>query len=109
MATGYRAGRSGYDSEVTEPDVEIVDNPQETRFEARLEGRVVGVSEYDLVDGRITFLHTETDPTLKGRGVGSRLAAGALDTARSRGLKVRSQCPFMTAYLRRHTEYADLR
>lgn len=94
---------------MTEPELQIVDNPEELRFEARLDGRVVGHSAYELGESRITFLHTETDPALKGRGIGSRLAAGALESARSSGLKVRSQCPFMTAYLRRHPEYADLR
>jgi predicted GNAT family acetyltransferase len=42
-------------------------------------------------------------------GVGSRLARGALEDARARGLKVTVVCPFITAYLRRHPgEYEDL-
>lgn len=93
---------------MAESELEIVDNPEEARFEARLDGRVVGVSEYEL-DGRtITFMHTETDVEFEGRGFGSRLAAGALDAVRGRDLRVVSRCPFITAYVRRHREYRDL-
>lgn len=93
---------------MTETGVEIVDNPAESRFEARLDGRVVGVSEYELEDRTITFHHTETDDEFEGRGFGSKLAAGALDAARARDLQVVSRCPFITAYIRRHSEYRDL-
>jgi predicted GNAT family acetyltransferase len=42
-------------------------------------------------------------------GVGSRLILGALTDARSRGLKVRPQCPFVAAYIAKHPEWQDLR
>jgi hypothetical protein len=41
-------------------------------------------------------------------GVGSRLAKGALDDVRRRGLKVVARCPFIAAWLKRHPDYADL-
>jgi predicted GNAT family acetyltransferase len=89
-------------------EIRIVDNPAEKRYEARLGDRVVGVSEYELDGDRLIFVHTEVDPTLEGKGVGGRLAAGALDDARARGLAVIAECPFISAYLKRHREYADI-
>jgi predicted GNAT family acetyltransferase len=89
-------------------DLRVVDNPQEHRYEAWLDGRVVGVSIYELTDDRIVFLHTEVDPSVEGLGIGSRLARGALDDVRERGLKVVAECPFIAAWLKRHRDYADL-
>jgi predicted GNAT family acetyltransferase len=37
------------------------------------------------------------------------LIRGALEIARTQGLKVKAVCPFAKAYLDRHPEYADLR
>jgi hypothetical protein len=92
-------------------DVRIVDNPAEQRYEAHLNGRVAGISEYTLEPGasQITFVHTEVDPAYEGKGVGSRLAAGALADVRARGLTVVAECPFIGAYLRRHArDYEDI-
>ena len=89
-------------------DLRIVDNPASHRYEAVLDGSVVGISRYSLANDVVTFLHTEVDPSLEGRGVGSRLAAGVLDDARRRGLTVVARCPFIAAYIKRHAEYADL-
>jgi predicted GNAT family acetyltransferase len=89
-------------------DLRVVDNPLEHRYEAWLDGRIVGVSEYELADDRIVFLHTEVDPSVEGLGIGSRLAAGALDDVRRRGLKLVVECPFIAAWLKRHRDYADL-
>ena len=86
----------------------IADKPDRRRYEAVLDGRVVGFSGYALAGDVITFLHTEVDPTVEGRGVGSRLAAGALDDVRRRGLRVVAKCPFIATYIKRHREYADL-
>ena len=78
------------------------------RYEARLGRKVVGFSTYRRVDDRVVFIHTETDPAVKGRGVASTLAAGELDDVRRRGLKVTPKCPFIAAYIRRHPAYQDL-
>jgi len=32
----------------------------------------------------------------------------ALDASRAAGLKVRPECPFFAAYIRKHPEYQDL-
>lgn len=86
----------------------VVDVPSARRFEARLGDRLVGFAEYRTVRGRLILFHTEVDPAAGGRGVGSRLASGALDEIRARGLKVSVKCPFIAAYLERHPEYRDL-
>jgi uncharacterized protein len=88
--------------------VRVEDNPVESRYEALLDGRVVGVSEYELDGERIVFVHTEVDSSVEGLGIGSRLVAGALDDVRRRGLKLVVECPFIAAWLRRHRDYADL-
>jgi uncharacterized protein len=100
---------------VTEPNVateEIVveDNPEESRYEAKLGDRIVGIAEYELPDeaGPITFTHTEVLPDAEGHGVGGRLARAALDDVRRRGLRLVAECEFIAAYLKRHHEYDDL-
>lgn len=88
-------------------DLRIVDAPDAQRYEARIDGRVVGFAGYRLVSNRIVFHHTEVDPGFEGGGVGSRLAAGALEDALARGLRIIVDCPFIGAYLRRHPELAE--
>ena len=89
----------------------VVDNQVESRYEARLGERVLGIVDYELdpeVNG-IVLVHTEVDPDAEGMGVVGRLAKGALEDVRSRGLKLTVECEFIGAYLKRHPrEYADL-
>ncbi len=94
----------------TEPkdELRVVDNPSEHRYEARLGDRVVGSSEYRPAGQRLIFTHTIVDPEFEGRGIGSRLASEALDDIRRRGMTLTPHCPFISAYLERHPEYADL-
>ena len=56
----------------------------------------------------MTLVHTETPPAARGRGLASQLVQGALDNARSRGLKVVPVCWFVRDYLVKHPEYRDL-
>ena len=88
--------------------VRIVDRPEARRYEALVGDRLAGFAEYRALPGRIVFTHTEIDAEFEGRGVGGRLAAGALDDVRARGLGVTAKCPFIAAYIRRHPDYADL-
>ncbi len=87
----------------------VTDEPSRQRYEARFGDRLAGFTEYRAVRGRLILFHTEVDPTFEGHGVGSRLAAGALDDIRRRGLKVSVKCPFIAAFMERHREYQDLR
>ena len=90
-------------------DLLIVDAPERQRYEAILDDRLVGYAEYRLVRGnRVILFHTEVDPTVSGKGIGGRLAEGALDDVRARGLNVTVKCPFIAAWLRRHPEYTDI-
>jgi predicted GNAT family acetyltransferase len=89
-------------------DLTVVDEPDRQRYVARLDDRVVGFAEYRRVDGRVILFHTEVDPSVEGRGVGGRLAAGVLDDIRARGLRVTIKCPFIAAWVARHPGYADL-
>jgi predicted GNAT family acetyltransferase len=78
------------------------------RYEIAVDGEVAGFAEYRLRPGLIAFVHTEIDGRFEGRGLGGKLVAAALDSARSEGLIVLPFCPFVTAYIERHPEYADL-
>jgi predicted GNAT family acetyltransferase len=89
-------------------DTEVVDVPDEGRYELRLGGHLVGLAAYRRRNGRIAFVHTEVDESCEGRGFGSRLAAAALDDARSKGLVVVPLCPFIARYIDRHPEYEEL-
>jgi predicted GNAT family acetyltransferase len=90
-------------------DVEVVDDPTLHRFEARIDGEVAGEIVYsERPENRLVLLHTKVDDAFEGHGVGSRLVAGALDDIRRRGLRIVPLCPFVSAYLKRHPEYADL-
>ena len=85
----------------------VSDNPAQQRYEFAVDGHVAA-SYYEIADGVITFVHTEVPPELGGKGIGSKLIKGALDQVRAGGLKVIAQCPFVKAYIEKHSEYADL-
>jgi predicted GNAT family acetyltransferase len=85
----------------------IVDNPAEHRFELKA-GDHLALAYYTMAPGIITFTHTEVPHELSGQGIGSRLARGALEQVRVRGLKVIPKCPFISAYIAKHAEFADL-
>jgi predicted GNAT family acetyltransferase len=89
-------------------DVEVVDVPEASRYELRLDGRLIGLAAYRRGNGRIAFTHTEVDESCEGRGFGSALAAAALEAARREGSEVVPLCPFIAHYIERHPEYAQL-
>ena len=92
---------------MTVEDGIVRNNAEQHRFELEVDG-YTAASYYRLTPGVITFIHTEVPPALSGRGVGSQLVRGALDVARAEGLKVVAQCPFVSAYIAKHPEFADL-
>lgn len=90
--------------------VTIADNPGAQQFEISVADEVVGLAQYrrSHSKGLIAFIHTEIDDGHEGEGLGSKLAAAALDSAREQGLGVLPFCPFIRDYIAKHREYADL-
>ncbi len=86
----------------------MVDVPDRSRFEIRVDGDVAGFTEYRRRPQLIAFIHTLTDPRFEGQGLASNLVRTALSEARAEGLSVLPFCPFVRGYIARHTEYLDL-
>ncbi|PJI86764.1 GNAT family N-acetyltransferase [Luteimicrobium subarcticum] len=94
-------------------EFEVVDNPDESRYEARTpDGEVVGACDYRRSatpeGSRIVYPHTFVLPELEGQGIAATLAHHALDEARDQGAQVVPACWFMEGYIERHPEYQDL-
>jgi uncharacterized protein len=88
-------------------ELTVIDNPEKHRYEITV-GDHVAHADYYLNGNTIVFTHTEVPKELEGSGIGSKLARFALDDSRARGRAVIPECPFITAYIRRHQEYLDL-
>jgi predicted GNAT family acetyltransferase len=92
-----------------ENEISIADAPENSRYEARdADGSLMGFVDYKLTGPAIAFLHAETLPEFRGRGVAGKIAVKSLDDAREAGLRVKPACPFYQDYLKDHPEYADL-
>ena len=89
-------------------DIDVHDIPDSARYEARLDGALLGYAAYALTDGVVVFKHTVVEPNHEGRGVGSALVQAALDDVRQRQLKAVPRCSFVRDWLDRHPTYADL-
>jgi uncharacterized protein len=92
-----------------ENEISVVDAKERSRYEALdTGGNLMGFVDYKLFPGVISFLHAETLPEYRGRGVAGQIATKSLDDARALGLRVKPACPFYQEYLEEHPEYADL-
>ena len=89
-------------------DMTVVDVPERGRFEIKVDDRVVGLASYHVDNGTMTLPHTEVDPSMGGRGLGTTLVAHVLEAARERGLHVLPYCSFVRRYIQQHPELIDL-
>ena len=89
-------------------DIRVIDVPERGRFEIRADDRVVGLASYHVDGDVMTLPHTEIDPSMGGRGLGTTLVREVLAAARSRQLHVLPYCSFIRKYLHDHPEDIDL-
>jgi hypothetical protein len=90
-------------------EIAVTRNRDLGRWEARVSGRLAGVLVYRLDDdGRTVLEHTEVDEAFEGRGIGSRLARTALEELRAAGDHAIVECPFVSAWVRRHRDFDDI-
>ena len=93
-------------SDATEPVIR--DSPGDGRFEVHIGSDLAGALHYDRRDGALVMTKTEVGDSFAGCGVGSGLVEGALDAGRRQGVRVVPLCPFISAYIERNPDYADL-
>jgi uncharacterized protein len=86
----------------------VTERPERHRYEIMVDDALAGYTLFT-VDGDVAIMpHTEIDPAFEGQGLATKLIQGALDDARSRGLKVVPRCQFVGAFIEKHPEYQDL-
>ena len=88
-------------------DVKITNDPVTQRFEAKVSGHSAHL-DYVLGSGILRLVHTKVPEELAGQGVGSKIVQFALDFAKDEGLKVIPQCPFVSSYIERHSQFKEL-
>ncbi len=87
---------------------EVTDVPERNRYEITADGEVAGYAQYVRRGNRVIFVHTEIDTRFEGQGLAATLVSAALDDVRTKGDRVVPLCPYVTRYIERHPEYADL-
>jgi predicted GNAT family acetyltransferase len=85
----------------------IRDEPERNRFVMRIRGGEA-FATYRRANGYLVISHTEVPATLRGQGIGSELAAGVFEFARSKGEHIVPACSFLADWVRRHPEYRDV-
>ena len=96
------------DPDAESSDLVVVHSPTHQRFEAHLDGEVVGELDYVVAGGVHRLLHVETEPEWRGRGFAAELVRLSLDELHAHGARVEAVCPYVVGYLRAHPEYADM-
>jgi predicted GNAT family acetyltransferase len=86
---------------------QVLDNTAASRYEMTVTGGIAFI-DYTANGNVRTLTHAEVPEALRGGGVAARLTGGALELARSQGVKVIPRCPYVVTYMERHPEYQDL-
>ena len=89
------------------PMSDVRDNRASHRFELEIDDHVAK-AWYRKQGNVVTFTHTDVPDALSGKGVGTRLAKGALDAVRAAGRKSSRPARSSPPYIGKHREYADL-
>lgn len=88
--------------------VQIEHHASDQEFIATSDGHTGELTYSTPAEGVVDFTHTFVDEALRGQGVGEELARAGLDYAWQQGLRVRTSCKFMAAFVHQHSEYQDL-
>ena len=87
--------------------LEVTHNKEENRFEVWIENQLSKL-DYMLNGNTIVMMHVGVYPEHRGQGVAGRLTRIALEYARRESLRVVPMCSYVAAYIRSHTQYAEL-
>ena len=88
--------------------VTITDNKEAGVYELWVDGQTAAGLLYNEAGTRVTILATAVFPKFRGKGIAGKLLGGVLDLLRAEGRTVTLTCPFATAFVHSHPQYADV-
>ncbi|WKD58092.1 hypothetical protein CAPI_07795 [Corynebacterium capitovis DSM 44611] len=91
-----------------QPEFDLRDNPDESRYELRVGGEVAGFASYKDHEGVRVMPHTVVYPKYRGQGLSKPLIAFALDDVSSRGLRVTPACSAVERFIEQNPDYQSL-
>ncbi len=86
----------------------LTKNESTRRFELTVDDKPAFIVYEPLGDSVLALTHTEVDPALEGKGVGSKLVEETLQYIDNQGMRIVPTCPFVSAYIKRHPDWRRL-
>lgn len=93
---------------MSEFDIKREDGPTGGRYSVTVDGHAAEMTYSRAGTSRIIIDHTEVPDALRGMKVGLALVKAAVEDARAEAFKIIPLCPFATATLAKHPEWADV-
>lgn len=97
-------------NEPRQVEIRREDEPTRGRYVARMDG-VAEEAELTFSKTSPTLViadHTFVPDSMRGGGVGAKLAERLVADARARGYRIIALCPFVKVQFQRHPEWADV-
>ena len=88
--------------------VTITDNKEAGVYELWVDGQTAAGLLYNEAGTRVTILAPAVFPKFRGKGIAGNLLGGVLDLLRAEGRTATLTCPFATAFVHSHPQYADV-
>ena len=86
----------------------FLNNKEQERYELHVNGSFA-FAEYVVDDeGIVHMTHTNVPVELQGQGLASELIKKSLQNIKEQGRKVYPVCPFVIAYIKKHTEWMSI-
>ncbi len=90
-------------------DIQHTDNGKEGKFYINYLGTTEAEMTYLYTNPKTILInHTQVNPVLQGKGIGSKLVQAAIQYTRENQLQVIPLCPFAANYFKEHPEDADV-
>ena len=83
--------------------MEVINNEKKQQFELEI-NEDKAVIDYDLVNGKIRLNYTEVPESMKGKGIGSKLAEQTFALIERMGKKVIPECEFIQHWLEKNPD-----
>ncbi len=78
-------------------------------FYIKKDNKTVAELTYSMSGDVMTIDHTEVDPSLEGKGTGTRLVTRTVEYAREQDRQVNPLCPFAEVLFDRNEDWSDVR